>query len=224
MKTIDVHDSWKELLTSETDKPYMLSLRSFLIEEKKHHTVYPPFPLLFEAFKKTALSNLKVVILGQDPYHGPGQAHGLAFSVPSGIQLPPSLKNIYKELKSDIPGFQIPLHGDLSHWAEQGVLLLNTTLSVRARSAGSHQKKGWEQLTDTIITQISERKNGIIFILWGRHARNKKALINLNKHFVIESAHPSPLSAHNGFWGSKPFSETNSILSKQGLKPIDWQI
>lgn len=224
MKTLKVHDSWKDLLSTEINQPYMQSLRNFLLEEKKHYTIYPPFALLFEAFHITPLSELKVVILGQDPYHGPGQAHGLSFSVPKGIGIPPSLRNIYQELHSDLKDFRIPSHGDLTHWGRQGVLLLNTTLSVRAHAPASHQKQGWEQLTDTVISKISELKEGIIFILWGRHAQTKSKLIDQHKHYIIASAHPSPLSAYHGFFGSKPFSQTNALLEKQEKSPIDWQV
>ena len=224
MQKLTIHPSWGPLMAKEVSQPYMQSLRSFLMEEKKNHIIYPPFSLLFEAFNCTPLSEVKVVILGQDPYHGPGQAHGLAFSVPKSIPIPPSLKNIYKELQSDIPNFELPEHGDLTAWAKQGVLLLNTTLSVRAHMPASHQKRGWEQLTDTVISEISSQKKDVVFILWGRHAQKKSILIDQNKHYIIQSAHPSPLSAHNGFFGSKPFSKTNHFLEEKGESPINWQV
>jgi uracil-DNA glycosylase len=216
---------WLEILKDEFDKDYMVKLREFLKEEKESgRTVYPKNGDIFNAFNTTPFNELKVVILGQDPYHGANQAHGLSFSVQKGINPPPSLKNIYKELQADIPGFVIPTHGDLTEWAKQGVLLLNATLTVGAGSPGSHQKKGWEIFTDTVIKKISEEKEGIVFILWGKFAQNKAELIDPKKHFILKAAHPSPYSADSGFFGSKPFSKTNEILEKQGKKRIDWQI
>jgi uracil-DNA glycosylase len=216
---------WLEILKDEFDKDYMVKLREFLKEEKESgRTVYPKNGDIFNAFNTTPFNELKVVILGQDPYHGANQAHGLSFSVQKGINPPPSLKNIYKELQADIPGFVIPTHGDLSEWAKQGVLLLNATLTVGAGSPGSHQKKGWEMFTDTVIKKISEEKEGIVFILWGKFAQNKAELIDPKKHFILKAAHPSPYSADSGFFGSKPFSKTNEILEKEGKKGIDWQI
>ncbi|HWD89247.1 MAG TPA: uracil-DNA glycosylase [Mucilaginibacter sp.] len=222
---LNFEPSWLEVLQDEFGKGYMVKLREFLKQEQAAgHRTYPKNSDIFNAFWKTPFNELKVVIIGQDPYHGPNQAHGLSFSVQKGIPPPPSLNNIYKELATDVPGFSIPGHGDLTEWAEQGVLLLNATLTVRAGNAGSHQKKGWEEFTDNVIKTISDKKQGIIFILWGSFAQAKAALINQSRHFIIRSPHPSPLSAHNGFWGSKPFSKTNAILEKEGKKPIDWQI
>lgn len=223
----ELDPSWKQHLIEEFDKPYMQQLRTFLKEEKEAgYTVYPRNADIFNAFNITPFDDVKVVILGQDPYHGPGQAHGLSFSVQKGVAVPPSLKNIYKELSTDIPGFVIPNTGDLTKWAQQGVLLLNATLTVRAATAGSHQKKGWEKFTDAAIKTLSDEKQGIVFILWGAYAQSKAALINPNNHhLIIRSTHPSPLAvSHGGFFGSKPFSKANDFLEKQGKKPIDWQI
>ncbi len=222
---IDLEPSWLEVLHDEFEKDYMLKLKQFLKQEKEAgHKVYPKGSDIFNAFNKTPFDKLKVVILGQDPYHGPNQAHGLSFSVQKGITPPPSLKNIYKELATDIPGFKIPAHGELTEWAEQGVMLLNATLTVQAGTPGSHQKKGWEEFTDKVIKTISDKKEGIVFILWGSYAQAKAELIDQKKHFIIKSPHPSPFSADRGFFGSKPFSKTNEILVKKGKKPIDWQI
>jgi len=222
---IDLEPSWLLVLQDEFDKEYMVKLKAFLQKEKEAgHKIYPKGSDIFNAFQKTPFDQLKVVILGQDPYHGPGQAHGLSFSVQKGINPPPSLKNIFKELVKDIPGFTIPSHGDLSSWAEQGVLLLNATLTVRDSSPGSHQKKGWEEFTDKVIKTISEQKEGIVFILWGAFAQAKAELIDQTKHFIIKSPHPSPFSADRGFFGSKPFSKTNEILQKTGKTPINWLI
>lgn len=216
---------WLNVLSNELGKPYMNDLKSFLLEEKqKGFTVYPKNGEIFNAFNHTDFDEVKVVILGQDPYHGQGQAHGLSFSVQKGVAIPPSLKNIYKELADEFPDFKIPSHGDLTSWADQGVLLLNATLTVRAHEAGSHQNKGWERFTDHVISVLSEKKKGIVFLLWGRYAQQKESLIDTKKHFVLKSAHPSPFSAHSGFFGSKPFSKTNQILEKEGKKPINWQI
>jgi uracil-DNA glycosylase len=222
---IDLEPSWLEVLHEEFDKNYMVNLREFLKQEKvAGHKIYPKGSDIFNAFKMTPLDQLKVVIIGQDPYHGVNQAHGLSFSVQKGITPPPSLKNIYKELVTDIPGFVIPGHGDLTEWAQQGVLLLNATLTVRDSTPASHQKKGWEEFTDTVIKTISDKKEGIVFILWGAYAQAKAELIDQKKHFIIKSPHPSPFSADRGFFGSKPFSKTNAILVKEGKTPIDWQI
>jgi uracil-DNA glycosylase len=222
---VDLEDSWLRVLGAEFEKPYMKSLKAFLQQEKQvGHTVYPKGTDIFNAFKQTPFDEVKVVILGQDPYHGVGQAHGLSFSVQKGVVPPPSLKNIYKELADEFPDFKIPTHGELTSWAKQGVLLLNATLTVRAHTAGSHQNKGWEQFTDKVITELSEKRTGIVFILWGNYAKQKEALIDQTKHFIIKSAHPSPFSAYNGFFGSKPFSKTNEILRKQGKQEIDWQV
>ena len=223
---IELEASWLEVLSDEFEKDYMLKLRQFLKEEKQAgKTIYPKGGDIFNAFAKTPFDEVKVVILGQDPYHGPNQAHGLSFSVQRGIPTPPSLQNIYKELATDIPGFIIPKTGDLTEWAEQGVLLLNATLTVQAANAGSHQKKGWERFTDTVIKTISDKKEGIVFILWGAYAQSKSVLIDETKHLVIKSTHPSPLAvSRGGFFGSKPFSKTNTYLQQHGEKPIDWQI
>jgi uracil-DNA glycosylase len=222
---IELESSWLEVLGSEFEKPYMRGLKQFLKEEKDAgHRVYPKGGDIFNAFNKTPFDKVKVVILGQDPYHGEHQAHGLSFSVQKGIAIPRSLQNIYKELLTDIPGFVMPGHGSLTAWADQGVLLLNASLTVRANLAGSHQKKGWEEFTDNVIKTLSDKREGIVFILWGAFAQAKSALIDTNKHFVLKSPHPSPFSAERGFFGSKPFSKTNAILLKEGKTPIDWQI
>jgi uracil-DNA glycosylase len=222
---IELEPSWLQVLGDEFDKDYMVQLRQFLKNEKQAgHKIYPKGGDIFNAFNKTPFDKVEVVILGQDPYHGENQAHGLSFSVQKGITIPPSLRNIYKELSTDIRGFIIPNHGDLTEWAEQGVLLLNASLTVQAGMPGSHQKKGWEEFTDTVIKKISEKKEGIVFILWGSFAQAKAELIDKTKHHIIKSPHPSPFSADRGFFGSKPFSKTNEILEKEGKKPIDWQI
>ncbi|GAB2691435.1 uracil-DNA glycosylase [Mucilaginibacter koreensis] len=222
---VDLEPSWLEVLHEEFDKPYMVKLREFLKQEKEAGVkVYPKGSDIFNAFNKTPFSNLKAVILGQDPYHGANQAIGLSFAVNKGVTVPPSLKNIYKELQTDIPGFTIPAHGDLTEWAEQGVMLLNATLTVQAGKPGSHQKKGWEIFTDTVIKKISEEKEGIVFLLWGKFAQAKEELIDTTKHHVLKAAHPSPYSADNGFFGCHHFSKTNAILEQEGKQPIDWQI
>lgn len=218
-----IESSWKEMLIEEFNASYFLRLKEFLVEEKKKNTVYPPGSLIFNAFNHTSFYKVKVVILGQDPYHGPRQAHGLCFSVPKGIPAPPSLVNIFKELYNDL-GVEIPSHGNLEKWADQGVLLLNATLTVRANQAGSHQGKGWENFTDTVIKKISEKRTGVVFLLWGRYAQAKQSLIDSSKHYVLKAAHPSPFSAYNGFMGCKHFSQTNDILEKQGLTKIDWNL
>ena len=218
-----IEESWKVLLSDEFNKDYFTELKQFLLEEKKQHTIYPRGSDIFNAFNFTPFKKIKVVILGQDPYHGNGQAHGLSFSVPNGVRKPPSLKNIFKELAEDL---QIPIAetGNLSSWAKQGVLLLNATLTVRAKQAGSHQKKGWEEFTDAVIQKISTEKEGVIFLLWGRVAQNKAKLIDKQKHHILTSTHPSPFSAYYGFLGCKHFSKTNSILKEKGLNEIDWAI
>ena len=222
---INLEPGWLEVLKNEFDKDYMVKLRQFLKEEQQAgHVVYPKNGDIFNAFWKTPFNEVKVVILGQDPYHGPGQAHGLSFSVPQGVPIPRSLDNIYKELTTDIPGFIKPAHGNLEGWAKQGVLLLNATLTVRAHNAASHQKKGWEIFTDEVIRKFSELRDGIVFILWGSYAQSKIPLIDQTKHCIIKSVHPSPLSVERGFWGSKPFSKANDCLVKKGKKPVDWQI
>ena len=219
---VQLEKSWLNILHQEFEKPYMQALKSFLSQEKASgKTIYPPSDQIFSAFDLTPFDKVKVVIIGQDPYHGEAQAHGLSFSVNKGIAVPPSLRNIYKELVSDI-GIQMPSHGYLKHWADQGVLLLNATLTVRANEAGSHQKKGWENFTDEVIKQLNTQRNNLVFLLWGNFARSKKTFIN--RHKILEAAHPSPLSAHNGFFNCKHFSQTNAFLVEKGLSPIDWQI
>lgn len=214
--------SWQSYVDKECKSPYFVSLRGFLDDEKrKGEVVYPHIKNVFRAFDLCHFDDLKVVILGQDPYHGPGQADGLSFSVPDGIKIPPSLQNIYKEIKEDI-GKDIPQSGNLEHWADQGVLLLNSTLTVRHKTPTSHSNKGWEQFTDAIIDIINKEKEHVVFLLWGKYAQKKGALINRSKHLVLESAHPSPFSAYKGFFGTKPFSKTNTYLEKHGIKPIDW--
>jgi len=203
--------------------PYFRELKDFLLEEKKHYTLYPPGPLIFNAFQRTPFEQVKVVILGQDPYHGRGQAHGLCFSVPRGIPQPPSLVNIFKELQSDL-GLPLPEHGNLENWANQGVLLINATLTVRDGQAGSHQKRGWETFTNRVIELVSQEKSGVVFLLWGRFAQAKESLIDGNKHLILKAAHPSPLSAYNGFFGCRHFSRTNDYLVKNGKQGIDWTL
>lgn len=220
---VKIEESWYRVLEEEFDKQYFKNIVSQLKSEKaKGKIIYPPGPLLFNAFEKTPFDQVKVVILGQDPYHNPGQAMGLCFSVPKGIKTPASLINIYKELKSDM-GCVIPSHGDLSSWAEQGVFLLNAMLSVEQNLAGSHKNYGWQDFTDRVIRILSEQKSGLVFLLWGNFARNKRVLIDSNKHLILESAHPSPL-AGNAFQGNKHFSKTNEYLINQGKNPINWQI
>jgi len=223
---IELEASWLQVLSDEFGKDYMLKLKQFLQEEKQAgKTIYPKNADIFNAFTQTPFTDVKVVILGQDPYHGPNQAHGLSFSVQKGVQVPPSLQNIYKELATDIHDFIIPKTGDLTEWAQQGVLLLNATLTVQAANAGSHQKRGWERFTDMVIKTISDQKTGVVFILWGNYAQSKSVLIDDSKHLVIKSTHPSPLAvSRGGFFGSKPFSKTNTYLEQQGKKPINWQI
>jgi uracil-DNA glycosylase len=218
---VKIEQSWKEKLTSEFEKPYFSSLVQFVKNEYATKTIYPKGNRIFNAFEKTPFDQVKVVILGQDPYHEPGQAHGLCFSVNDGIPLPPSLQNIYKELQDDL-GITSPASGNLERWAKQGVLLLNATLTVQAHHAGSHQNKGWEVFTDAVIHKIADEKAHVVFILWGSYAQKKGAFIDPGKHFVIPSAHPSPLSAHRGFFGSKPFGKTNEYLARTGQSPIQW--
>lgn len=222
---VQIEESWEQMLRDEFEKDYMKQLRTFLMEEKHHgKTIYPPGSLIFNAFNQTPFDQVKVVLLGQDPYHGPGQAHGLAFSVQKGVAPPPSLKNIYKELQSDIPGFTIPEHGDLTSWARQGVLLLNATLTVRRGEPGSHHGKGWEIFTDQAIKELSDNRKGLIFLLWGKNAQAKIPLINTEQHHILKAAHPSPYSAERGFFDCHHFSKTNEILREQGQSPIDWQL
>jgi len=218
---VRLEKSWKALLGDEFDKPYFKDLSEFVHEEYKKSTVYPPAKFIFNALDSLPVDKVKVVILGQDPYHEPGQAHGLSFSVPDGTALPPSLQNIYKELESDL-GITRKESGNLERWVKEGVLLLNATLTVRAHQAGSHQNKGWEQFTDAVIHHLAGSKENLVFILWGNYAQRKGAFIDTGKHLVIKSAHPSPLSAYNGFFGSKPFSKTNEYLESHGQKPIMW--
>jgi uracil-DNA glycosylase len=218
-----IEESWKTVLWEEFQKPYFRELRAFLAAEKQQgKTIYPPGPLIFNAFNNTPFSKVKVVILGQDPYHGPGQAHGLSFSVPAGIKPPPSLVNIFKEIHADL-GHPIPSHGNLEKWAQQGVLLINTMLTVEANQPASHQKKGWEEFTHAVITALSREREGIVFILWGRFAQEKASLIDERKHHILQSAHPSPFSATK-FFGCRHFSTTNELLEQQGSTPIDWSL
>lgn len=221
----NLEQGWLSVLSEEFEKDYMKTLRAFLLEEKQNGaTVFPKNADIFNAFNHTPFDKVKVIILGQDPYHGPGQAHGLSFSVQKGVVVPPSLKNIYKELATDIPGFTIPSHGNLTQWADEGVLLLNATLTVRAHQPGSHQGKGWEVFTDQVISKLSQEKQGLVFLLWGKYAQNKSALIDETKHSILKAAHPSPFAAHSGFFGCKHFSKANTILEKEGLEPINWTI
>lgn len=218
-----IEESWRVVLNDEFSKEYFAKLKEFLVEEKKHYTVYPPGSKIFAAFNYTPFHKVNVVLLGQDPYHGPGQAHGLCFSVPHGVPKPPSLVNIFKELKDDV-GISIPNHGNLEKWTKQGVLLLNATLTVRANQAGSHQKKGWENFTDSAIVALSQKRVGLIFILWGAYAQAKAQLIDKSKHHILMAPHPSPLSVSRGFYGCKHFSKTNKLLTEMGKEPIDWSL
>ena len=222
---VNIGNDWDDVLAGEFDKEYYRKLRAFLIEEYRNHTVYPDMNDIFNALKYTPYSKVKAVILGQDPYHEPGQAHGMAFSVRDGTEQPPSLVNIFKELQEDIGiARPAPDHGCLIPWAEEGVLLLNTVLTVREHEANSHKGKGWEQFTDRIIELLNERPEPVVFILWGRNARDKKALITEGRHLILEGAHPSPLSAYNGFFGGRYFSRTNEFLAEQGTGEINWEI
>jgi uracil-DNA glycosylase len=219
-----LHESWLAPLQGEFEKPYMQSLKAFLVAERDAgKAIYPRASRWFAALDATPLNAVRVVILGQDPYHGEGQAHGLSFSVPQGVKPPPSLVNIFKELATDL-GLARPQHGNLQSWAEQGVLMLNAVLSVEAGKAASHQNKGWEQFTDAVIRTLNAQEKPIVFILWGNYAQKKAALVDRNRHCIIASAHPSPLSAHSGFFGSKPFSKANAFLAAQGSKLIDWSL
>ncbi|MBK8846866.1 MAG: uracil-DNA glycosylase [Bacteroidetes bacterium] len=217
-----IEPTWKQVLHEEFDKPYFLHLVEFLKQEKSQYIIYPPGNKIFAAFNYAPFDKVKVVILGQDPYHGQGQANGLCFSVERGVAKPPSLQNIFKELNTDV-GAAIPLHGDLQAWAKQGVLLLNAILTVRANQAASHQQKGWETFTDTVIQKLSEQRSGLVFMLWGNFAKQKAVLIDSNKHHVLMAAHPSPL-ARGAFFGCKHFSTANQFLSEQGQPPINWKI
>ena len=214
---------WNPVLRDELDQPYWQELQSFVAAEREAGPVYPATGDVFAALHLTPLAQVKVVILGQDPYHGPRQAHGLCFSVPEGVPLPPSLRNVSRELNDDL-GLPTPRSGDLTPWARRGVLLLNTTLTVRAGAAASHQGHGWEVFTDQVIRAVSAKPETVVFILWGAHARKKRALVDRSRHVVIESAHPSPLSAHNGFFGSRPFSRANAALVAAGRDPVDWSL
>jgi len=218
-----IHESWREALSAEFAHPYMDELKAFLVEEKKHHTIFPQGSNIFNAFNSTPFESIKVVILGQDPYHGEGQAHGLSFSVQHGIKLPPSLQNIFKELVSDI-GCEYPKSGDLSHWAREGVLLLNTLLTVRSGEPFSHKDRGWERFTDQVIRTLSAQREHIVFILWGSPAQKKASLIDGAKHLILKAPHPSPLSSYRGFFGSKPFSQTNEYLTSMKIAPIEWSL
>jgi uracil-DNA glycosylase len=219
---VKIESEWKSKLQDEFEKEYFLRLAEFVKEEYKLKTIYPPGSLIFNAFNLCPFQKVKAVIIGQDPYHGPGQAHGLCFSVREGVDFPPSLVNIFKEIESDL-GTQKPISGNLERWAAQGVLLLNATLTVRAHQAGSHQKKGWEQFTDSVISILNNEKQHIVFFLWGAYAQNKGEAIDRSKHLVLESVHPSPLSASRGFFGNKHFSKCNEYLTAHGVEPINWQ-
>lgn len=219
---VQIEESWKELLKEEFEKPYFSALTSFVREEYSAMRIFPPGKLIFNAFNHCPVDRTKVVILGQDPYHGPGQAHGLSFSVPEGIAQPPSLQNIFKEIENDL-GIPVPASGNLERWAEQGVLLLNATLTVRAHQAGSHQNKGWETFTDAVIRKLADKKEHLVFLLWGAYAQRKGAFIDTQKHLVLKSVHPSPLSANRGGWfGNHQFSRTNAYLREHGLQEIKW--
>ena len=223
MRGASATTDWNPVLRAEFEKPYWQPLQEFIQNERKHHNIYPPHNEVFRALHETPLASTKVVLLGQDPYHQPGQAHGLCFSVRPGVRVPPSLQNIYKELRDDL-GHAIPAHGCLDKWAKEGVLLLNTTLTVREASAGSHFGRGWELFTDRVLEVVNEKQTRVVFILWGANAKKKRSLITNPIHEVIESVHPSPLSAHNGFFGHKPFSRANEYLKLAGVTPIDWEI
>jgi len=223
IRYVKIEASWKQKLETEFNSPYFAELKLFLLSERLSHTVYPPGNEIFSAFSHTPFDAVKVVIVGQDPYHGAGQANGLCFSVAPGLKLPPSLQNIYKEIESDI-GLPMSKNGDLRSWANQGVFLLNTTLTVRAGSPASHQGKGWERFTDAAIKALSNEREGLAFLLWGKPAQSKEKLIDGTKHFILKAAHPSPLSAYNGFFGCRHFSKTNKILLDFGKTPIHWQV
>lgn len=219
----NIEESWKRELWEEFNAPYFQTLKQFLVEEKKQHTVFPPGKYIFNAFNLTPFDQVKVVLLGQDPYHNFGQAHGLCFSVQDGVAHPKSLINIFKELHDDV-GVPVPVNGNLEKWAQQGVLLLNATLTVRAHNAGSHQGKGWETFTDAAIRKLSEKKEGLVFLLWGNYAQAKTALIDTSKHHILKTVHPSPLSASRGFFGCRHFSKTNELLREMGKEEINWAL
>ena len=223
MKKPQIEESWLNVLYATFQQPFMQDLRAFLVEEKKSHPVYPKGEEIFAAFNLTPFHDVRVLILGQDPYHGRGQAHGLSFSVPDGVKPPPSLQNILKEREHDL-GIPIPTGGNLTPWAQRGVLLLNSVLTVRHRTANSHQNRGWEQFTDAAIRNLSQQRENIVFILWGRKAQSKRTLINTKKHHIIASPHPSPYSAEFGFFGSRPFSKCNAFLERRGLEGMDWSL
>ncbi|MDO6692800.1 uracil-DNA glycosylase [Aliiglaciecola sp. 3_MG-2023] len=217
--------TWKEIIEAEKKQPYFQNIEQFIASERgAGKIIYPPDEFVFNAFKMTPFTDVKVVVLGQDPYHGPGQAHGLSFSVESTVKIPPSLRNIFKELAEDIEGFTIPAHGNLTQWAKQGVLLLNTVLTVEQGKAHSHAKIGWEIFSDNVISQLNQHRQGLVFLLWGSHSQKKGQLVDQNRHHILRAPHPSPLSAHRGFLGCKHFSQTNKILTSQRQSPINWQI
>ena len=218
---VRIEESWRQHLQSEFDAPYFAQLVAFVRQEYAQGRVYPPGRLIFNAFDQCPFDQVKVVIIGQDPYHEPGQAQGLCFSVPNGVQIPPSLINIYKEIEDDL-GVKCPPSGDLTRWAQQGVLLLNATLTVREHQAGSHQRRGWEQFTDAVIATLSRERTGLVFLLWGSYAQSKRVLIDTSRHLVLQSPHPSPLSAHRGFFGNHHFSQANAWLQAHGQEPIQW--
>ena len=219
----DICRSWSEVLSDEFSKQYFIKLETFVEEERKSQKIYPPKDQVFTAFDLTPFEDVKVLLLGQDPYHGPGQAHGLSFSVREGIKIPPSLRNIYKEMESDV-GCSVPKHGYLIPWAKQGVMMLNAVLTVRHKSANSHKNKGWEKFTDAVIKKLNDRDEQVIFLLWGGYAKKKADLIDTNRHKIISAPHPSPFSARTGFFGSKPFSKINSLLEEAGHQPVNWQL
>lgn len=221
---VKINDTWKEVLKNEFSKPYFLEIVGFLRSEKMAgKVIYPPGPMIFNAFDRTPFDKVKVVLIGQDPYHGKGQAHGLCFSVQNGVPPPPSLVNMFKEMHTDL-GLEIPATGNLTKWADQGLLLLNASLTVRANEPMSHAKIGWAQFTDTVIRKVSEQKENVVFLLWGKFAQEKQSLIDETKHLVLKAAHPSPLSAYNGFFGCRHFSKTNEYLIKNGIGPLDWSL
>ena len=223
--TVKIHPSWKEQVGNEFDKPYFKKIKQHLVADHNNgKRIYPAGSKIFNAFDSTPFNEVKVVIIGQDPYHGQNQAHGLSFSVQPGVRVPPSLQNIYKELQADIPDFKIPTHGHLQSWADQGVLLLNAFLTVRAGEPASHRKIGWEEFTDEAIRRISEEKENVVFLLWGKFAQNKEVLIDNEQHLILKAAHPSPYSANNGFFGCSHFSKTNQFLTDSGQAPINWQV
>lgn len=220
---VKIGNKWDEILADEFKKDYYLNLREFLKQEYGHYTVYPPMDDIFNSLRYADYDNIKIVIIGQDPYHEPDQAHGLAFSVKKGCVIPPSLKNIYAELEADL-GIPPCTHGELSEWARQGVLLLNSALTVRRGNANSHSGKGWERLTDRIIERVNEKSEPVVYLLWGNYAKKKAQIINNPRHLILTAAHPSPLSAHNGFFGCRHFSKANEFLKENGVQPIDWQL